>query len=48
MQGTSFAHTLKNADAASSHDTQYYEMLGNRAIYHRGLEGGDLSRHARA
>jgi arylsulfatase len=36
IQGTSFAHTLNEADAASKHETQYYEMLGNRAIYHRG------------
>ena len=36
IQGTSFAHTLKEPDAASKHETQYYEMLGNRAIYHRG------------
>jgi arylsulfatase len=36
IQGTSFAHTLDDADAASNHETQYYEMLGNRAIYHRG------------
>jgi arylsulfatase len=36
LQGTSFAHTLENAEMPSNHDTQYYEMLGNRAIYHRG------------
>lgn len=36
IQGTSFAHTLNEGDAASKHETQYYEMLGNRAIYHRG------------
>ncbi len=36
IHGVSFAHTLDDADTASKHDTQYYEMLGNRAIYHRG------------
>ena len=36
MQGISFAHTLNDAEAAGNHETQYYEMLGNRAIYHRG------------
>jgi arylsulfatase len=36
LQGTSFAHTLNEAGAPSNHETQYYEMLGNRAIYHRG------------
>lgn len=36
MHGTSFAHTLADPHAPSNHDTQYYEMLGNRAIYHRG------------
>ncbi len=36
VQGQSFAHTLDDAGAATKHETQYYEMLGNRAIYHRG------------
>ena len=36
MQGTSFARTLNEAGAESDHETQYYEMLGNRAIYHNG------------
>ena len=26
----------KNADAPTRHTTQYFEMLGNRAIYHDG------------
>ena len=34
--GVSFAHTLDDADAASRHHTQYFEMLGHRAIYHDG------------
>ncbi len=36
MQGVSFAHTLNDAAGQSRHETQYYEMLGNRAIYHKG------------
>jgi arylsulfatase len=36
IQGVSFAHTLNEPQAASKHETQYYEMLGNRAICHRG------------
>ncbi len=35
-QGISFTHTLDDQKAPSRHDTQYYEMLGNRAIYDRG------------
>jgi arylsulfatase len=36
MDGVSMAYTWKkaNANAATKHDTQYFEMLGNRAIYH--------------
>ena len=36
IQGISFAHTLDDSSAEGSHRTQYYEMLGNRAIYHDG------------
>jgi arylsulfatase len=36
MEGHSFAHTLNDGAAPSQHKTQYYEMLGNRAIYHDG------------
>ena len=36
IQGRSFASTITDAAAPSEHETQYYEMLGNRAIYHRG------------
>ena len=36
--GVSMAYTwdARNADAASTRTTQYFEMLGNRAIYHDG------------
>ena len=38
IEGTSLAYTwdAANADAPTKHTTQYFEMLGNRAIYHEG------------
>ena len=38
IEGVSMAYTWDkaNADAPSTHTTQYFEMLGNRAIYHDG------------
>ena len=38
IEGVSMAYTFDkaNSDAPSKHDTQYFEMLGNRAIYHDG------------
>jgi len=38
MDGVSMAYTWSkaNANASSKHMTQYFEMLGNRAIYHDG------------
>ena len=36
MQGVSFAHTLDEPEAETRHHTQYFEMLGHRAIYHDG------------
>jgi arylsulfatase A-like enzyme len=36
MHGASFAETLADHAAPDPRQTQYYEMLGNRAIYHRG------------
>jgi arylsulfatase len=36
IEGTSFAPTLTDADAPDAHVTQYYEMLGSRALYHDG------------
>jgi len=38
MDGVSMAYTWDraNANAPSRHTTQYFEMLGNRAIYHDG------------
>jgi arylsulfatase A-like enzyme len=38
IEGTSLAYTWNkaNANAPTKHTTQYFEMLGNRAIYHDG------------
>jgi arylsulfatase len=36
MDGVSMAYTFNDADAKERHETQYFEMFGNRAIYHKG------------
>ncbi len=36
LQGVSFAKSFDDAAAPSNHHTQYFEMLGHRAIYHDG------------
>ncbi|MEY2243147.1 arylsulfatase [Streptomyces sp. BF23-18] len=36
MEGTSMLYAFNDADATERHDHQYFEMLGNRGIYHRG------------
>jgi arylsulfatase len=38
MEGVSLAYTFdeKNKDAPSTHTTQYFEMIGDHAIYHDG------------
>jgi arylsulfatase A-like enzyme len=36
MEGTSLAYTFENAKAKERHTTQYFEVAGNRAIYHDG------------
>ncbi|HQR06616.1 MAG TPA: sulfatase-like hydrolase/transferase [Gemmatales bacterium] len=38
IEGVSFAYTFdqKNANAPSTHKTQYFEMMGDHAIYHEG------------
>jgi arylsulfatase A-like enzyme len=38
IEGTSFMYTFdaKNANAPSRHTTQYFEMMGDHAIYHDG------------
>ena len=34
--GTSFAFSFEDPEAAERHTTQYFEMFGNRGIYHEG------------
>jgi arylsulfatase len=36
MDGISMAYTFEDANAKERHTTQYFEMFGNRAIYHEG------------
>ncbi len=36
MDGVSMVYTFKDAAVAGRHQTQYFEMFGNRAIYHDG------------
>ncbi|MCW5806022.1 MAG: arylsulfatase [Deltaproteobacteria bacterium] len=36
IEGVSFAHTFDDGAAPSKHRTQYFEMMGHRAIYHNG------------
>ncbi|MGO9559380.1 MAG: arylsulfatase [Acidimicrobiales bacterium] len=36
IEGVSFARLLNDGSTASAHVTQYYEMLGSRALYHDG------------
>ena len=42
IEGVSMAYTFDkaNANAPSTHDTQYFEIMGNRAIYHDGWLAG--------
>lgn len=37
MDGVSMAYTFGDAAAKERHTTQYFEMFGNRAIYHNGM-----------
>jgi arylsulfatase A-like enzyme len=36
IEGVSMVYTWDHANADSKHKTQYFEMMGNRAIYHDG------------
>jgi arylsulfatase len=36
IEGVSMAYTFNDAKAAGRHETQYFEMFGNRGIYHNG------------
>jgi arylsulfatase A-like enzyme len=36
MQGVSMRYSFDDASAGERHETQYFEMFGNRGIYHKG------------
>ena len=36
IEGVSMAYSLNDPNAADQHETQYFEMFGNRGIYHKG------------
>jgi arylsulfatase A-like enzyme len=36
MEGVSMAYSFEDASAAERHETQYFEIFGNRGIYHQG------------
>lgn len=44
FSGTSLVYSFDNAAAPETHTTQYFEMFGNRAIYHEGWVAG--TRHS--
>lgn len=36
IEGVEFAYAFDDAEAAETHTTQYFEIMGNRGIYHEG------------
>ena len=46
IEGVSLAYTFADAKASSRHTTQYFEIFGNRAIYHDGWLAGTVHRAA--
>jgi arylsulfatase len=44
IEGTSLLYTFNDAEAAERHTTQYFEIFGNRAIYHDGWFARTLHR----
>ena len=36
LEGVSMLPTLRDGDAPESHDVQYFEIMGNRGVYHEG------------
>jgi arylsulfatase A-like enzyme len=36
LEGVSMLAMLRDSDAPENHDVQYFEIMGNRGIYHRG------------
>jgi arylsulfatase len=46
IEGVSLAYTFKDPKAPSRHTTQYFEIFGNRAMYHDGWLAGTVHRAA--
>jgi arylsulfatase len=46
IQGVSMLYALRDPKAKSRHTTQYFEIAGNRAIYHDGWLAGTVHRAA--
>lgn len=46
IQGVSMLYSFNNAKAPDTHKTQYFEIFGNRAIYHDGWFAGTIHRAA--
>ncbi len=44
IEGTSMVYSFDDADAPERHDLQYFEMAGNRGIYHKGWSA--VTRHS--
>jgi arylsulfatase len=44
IEGVSLAYTFADPSAKSHHTTQYFEMFGNRGIYHDGWFAGTIHR----
>jgi arylsulfatase A-like enzyme len=45
MHGTSMRYTFAGADEPERHQTQYFEMMGNRGIYHNGWSAVTSTAH---
>ena len=46
IEGTSLAYTFNDANAAEQHQTQYFEMFGNRGVYNDGWFARTIHRPA--
>ena len=44
IEGVSMLYTFEKPKAESTHKTQYFEIMGNRAIYHDGWFAGTIHR----
>lgn len=45
LDGVSMLYTIDSADSASQRSTQYFELYGNRGIYHEGWYAGTTPRN---